>query len=236
MLQADSPPPFLFQSLLGKTIVFDDNEKSIIASLSPLEGGEWEDEFRDENTGKIFVKIGCDVLKSQREKLVKEIKAKLLNIQGPYCIYCGMHSDYCGNLQREHIAPKGKRHYPGFVFEPQNLCLACNTCNCELKREQDFGSGEKEEYLKNAFTIVHPYLDEFSDHIEFAVKGGKCLIKTKNKSPKGAQTITVFQLAGVARTMQRSGFLIMEDEQPSLEKDERLSKIFFNKYLPKQRI
>jgi uncharacterized protein (TIGR02646 family) len=235
MSQADNPSPFLFQSLKGKIINFSDDEKMIVAGLLPLEGGEWEDEFKDESTGKILVKAGCSILKSQREKLVKDIKAKLLEIQGSYCIYCGMHSDYCGNLQREHIAPKGKRHYPAFVFEPQNLCLACNTCNCELKREKDFASGEKEDYSKNSFAIIHPYLDDFFEHIEFAVEKGRCLIKTKNKSQKGAQTITIFQLAGVARTMQRSGFLTMEDNQPSIEKDERLSKIFFNKYLPKQR-
>ena len=36
-------PPFLFQTLKGKLIVFDDEEKAIIASMSPLQGGEWED-------------------------------------------------------------------------------------------------------------------------------------------------------------------------------------------------
>ena len=231
-----SDPPFRFQSLQGKLIAFDATEQAIIAGMSPLEGGEWDSTFEDGSTGKNVVKAGCTVLKSQRDKLVTDIKDKLLAIQGPYCIYCGMHTEHCGYLQREHIAPKGKKNYPAFAFEPLNLCLACNACNCELRREQDFGSGEKEDYIKNDFTIVHPYLDNFHDHIEFAVEKGRAIIKTKNKSKKGANTIIVFQLSSVARTTMRSGFLSIEDDEPSIQKDERLNKIFHSKYLPKQRI
>lgn len=235
MLPANNPP-FLFQTLQGKLITFNAAEQEIIKGLLPLEGGEWDSKFEDTITGSTVVKSGSIILKSQRDKLVTDIKNKLLAIQGPYCIYCGMHTEHCGYLQREHIAPKGKKNYPAFVFEPLNLCLACNTCNCELKREQDFGSGEKTDYVRNNFTIIHPYLDNFHDHIEFAVDKGRALIKTKNKSEKGAKTIMVFQLAGVARTTMRSGFLSLEDSNHSVEKDEKLNTILINKYLPKQRI
>lgn len=234
MSPIDDTLPFYFQTLQGKTIVFDASEQAIIAGLTPLEGGEWDDEVEDKSTGKILVKIGSVVLKSERKRVVDDIKAKLIVIQGPYCIYCGLHSDHCGNLQREHIAPKGKKHYPAFVFEPLNLCLACNRCNCELKRDKNVASGDKANYMNNTFSIVHPYFDDITEHLDVGVTNGKCLVKTKNKSTKGAETIRIFELASLAMTNKRSGLLMVQENDPGSKYDELLNKAIQNKYLPKK--
>ena len=120
--------PFLFQDLHGKKIYLNLKEKKIINELRPLAGGEWDG----------AIKKASSVRRTDRDKLKKSIKKKLLKIQGPYCIYCGLHQKHCGILHREHIAPKGAKYYPWFMFEVENLCLSCYHCNMELKGEQDF--------------------------------------------------------------------------------------------------
>ena len=212
MSKTSVQPPFKFQNLKGKKIKYSIAEKSVLKSLSPISGGEWE--------GKI--KAGCSVKRMDRDSLVTIIKTKLIKIQGSYCIYCGLHESYCGSkLQREHILPKGKKNYPAFAFEPENLCLACHRCNFELKGEVDLGSGNKSNYKKNNFKIVHPYFDDFNKHIELNVKGGKALIKKKPYSRKGKSTIELFELDSPERTTIRSGLIIIS-ENPIKSKYDKL--------------
>jgi len=191
--------PFNFQTLQGKNISYSDDEQAIIDGLKPLEGGEWEGAIKESSS----------VLRTNRDALKKSIKAKLEAIQSKYCIYCGLHEEYCGSiLQREHIAPKGKAYYPKFVFEPINLVLACHKCNFDLKGEIDIGSGDKDIYINNNFSIVHPYLDNIHDHIELNICNGQAIIRSKNNSKKGLATIRMFQLDSNARTLLRSGLLM----------------------------
>jgi len=205
--------PFKFQSLRGKSITYSDDELAVIEGLKPLEGGEW--------VGAI--KKTSNVRRMDRDALKDSIKAKLIVLQGKFCIYCGLHEDHCGSiLQREHIAPKGTEYYPGFMFEPKNLALACYRCNVEFKGETDIGSGEKLTYTDNDFSIVHPYLDNFHDHIELDIRNGQTLIRKKNNSDKGYATIKMFELDSPARTMLRSGLLINN----SIDFDTKYDKLF----------
>ena len=216
--------PIRFQSLKGKKIRFTKSEKKIIEGLKPFIGGEWE--------GKI--KYSSSVKRKDRDALRKDIKNKLTKIQGTYCIYCGTHEDHCGSkLQREHIAAKGKKYYPKFVFEPENLCLACHKCNVVLKGEIDVASGNKVNYKKNKFTIVHPYFDKLEDHIEVKVNKGQALIKKKPYSRKGKRTIELFELDSPQRTSLRSGLLISEEISFDDKYDDLLNEALKNKYVKK---
>lgn len=188
--------PFLYQSL-RTSISFNLAEQILINRLKPLDGSEWDGE----------IKTGCTVTKSERNKLVTDIKTKLELIQGNYCIYCGIHKDYRGHLQREHILAKSNKKYPNFMFEPENLVLACRICNMDLKRSKDFGSQERINYRKNSFSIVHPYIDDFNRHIKFTGSGHQVLIQKVPYSRKGKETIKVFELASVSRTAERSGLI-----------------------------
>ncbi len=214
--------PFLFQSLMGKQIKFTKSEQRVIDGLKPLVGGEWEDK----------IKVTSKIRRKDRDDLVTKIKAKLIKIQGRYCIYCGLHEEHCGRLEREHIAPKGKDSYPHFMFDPLNLCLACHHCNFDLKGEDDTISKPPIiEYNKNKFTIVHPYLDDFRLHITFAVKNGIALIQRKGKSTKGRRTIELFELDSPANTTKRSGLLIVR-EWPFKDKyDTMLEDALKKKYI-----
>lgn len=216
--------PLKFQSLIGKKIKFTKKEQKVIDGLKPFIGGEWE--------GKI--KSSSKVIRIDRDELRKKLKTKLIKIQGQYCIYCGLHESYCGSrLEREHIAPKGKKHYPNFVFEPENLCLACHKCNVVLKGEIDVASGEKNNYRMNKFSIIHPYFDSYDKHLEIKFTNGKAIIKKKPYSKKGKKTIELFELDSPQRTTQRSGILISTEIKFDSKYDDMLNKAINNKYLKK---
>lgn len=213
--------PFLFQSLKDKSITFTIAEQKFIDGLKPLIGGEWE--------GKI--KASSLTRRTDRDTVVKEIKDKLIVIQGSYCIYCGLHEDHCGQLEREHIAPKGTGCYPHFMFEPLNLALACHHCNCELKGEEDTISTESPIYKKCKFNIVHPYLDDYEKHIQFAVKNGRAIIKSIPWSRKGKATIKLFELDSVPKTDKRSGLLMVNNLNIEDKYDELLELALKSKYM-----
>jgi uncharacterized protein (TIGR02646 family) len=222
MSKISTQTPFKFQDLRGKKITYSATEKSVLKGLSPISGGEWK--------GKI--KTSSSVKRKDRDSLVKNIKTKLIKIQGSYCIYCGLHESHCGSkLQREHILPKGKKNYPAFTFEPENLCLACHRCNVELKGEVDLGSGNKSNYKKNNFKIVHPYFDDFSKHIELNIKGGKALIKKKPYSRKGKRTIELFELDSPERTTLRSGLIIISENPIKSKYDSLLNGALSKSYI-----
>lgn len=215
--------PFLFQSLKGKSISFSVIEQNIINGLKPLKGGEWD--------GKI--KTGCTVKRIDRNRVVTEIKNKLIKIQNSYCIYCGLHEEHCGRLEREHIAPKGIKSYPEFMFEPQNLALACHHCNVDLKGEYDTISKKSKTYSKCKFSIVNPYIDEIDKHIIFAVANGKTLLKWAPRSRKGKAHIKLFQLDSVPKTDKRSGLLIVSSLNVGTKYDSLLNSTLQKKFIRK---
>lgn len=212
---------FLFQNLVGKSISFSIIEQAVIDELKPLTGGEWD--------GKI--KSGCTVKRIERNAVVTSIKHKLLKIQDNYCIYCGLHEKHCGRLEREHIAPKGKASYPEFMFEPQNLTLACHHCNVELKSEYDTMSHKFKSYSKCKFKIVHPYFDPLEKHIIFAVKNGKALLKAAPYSRKGKNHIKLFELDSVPKTEKRTGLLMVESLKIESKYDKMLDEALNNKFV-----
>lgn len=213
--------PFLFQNLKGKSISFAADERIIIDGLKPLLGGEWD--------GKI--KNGCVIRRVDRNKVVTKIKEKLEKKQGKYCIYCGLHQDHCGRLEREHIAPKGTVSFPTFMFEPLNLVLACHHCNVDLKGEFNTISKFSTNYSKCKFNIVHPYLDEIEKHIVYAVDNGRALIKAAPWSRKGKKHIKLFELDSVPKTDKRSGLLIVSSLTISSKYDKILNSALNKKFI-----
>ncbi len=221
MSKKRSKAPFLFQSLKGKKIKFSRAEQVVIDGLKPLSGGEWEGAIKGTST----------VRRMDRDAVRIKIKDKLIKIQDRYCIYCGLHEDYCGTLEREHIAPKGTTSYPHFMFEPENLCLACHHCNFDLKGEVDTISKPSSVYKNNKFTIVHPYLNDFDSHITFVVKNGNAIIQRKPGSRKGKRTIELFELDSPANTDKRSGLLIKNEWTFKDKYDTMLEAALKRKYI-----
>jgi uncharacterized protein (TIGR02646 family) len=130
-----------------------------------------------------------------------EITTQMATIQNRRCAYCG--SKLSGDeLTRDHIAPK--EHYPQFTFFPANLVLACTFCNTECKKATDTVTVRDAVYENCTFLIIHPQLDEPTDHITFVGGVDKILIKVLNGSPKGRETVRIFRLASPDRTKRRA--------------------------------
>jgi uncharacterized protein (TIGR02646 family) len=211
--------PFRYQNLT-RTITFSAQEQAIINGLGQLNGSEWDGD----------IKAGCTITKAQRNKVTSDIKGKSEAIQGKYCIYCGIHEEYKGHLQREHILRKSATQYPNFMFEPENLVLACGHCNRDLKGLKDFGSGQRDNYQKNSFKIIHPHLDDFNNHIRFFGKGNQVLVQKIPYSRKGKKTIEVFELASVPKTTMRSGLIDQYEKYIDPKFNGPLNGVFDRKY------
>lgn len=148
----------------------------------------------------------------------KDVTALLLVEQSKRCAYCG------GRLfekkpHRDHIAPKEK--YKKWMFWPENLVLACFACNTDLKATFDPVVKEGATYRLTEFSIVHPYLDEPTHHINYAAAGLSILISPVNNSPKGLNTIQLFGLTDPERAKQRAKDLLLDSDAKHLYGDFR---------------
>ena len=112
------------------------------------------------------------------------------------CAYCrgDVSLKSAGNAHIEHIAPKSL--HLRFIFEPRNLCVVCSDCN-SIKRDQEVLNEVPDTLSKSysryprssgAFKIVHPFFDDYDDHI--LIKGRIYI----DKSAKGAFTISACKL------------------------------------------
>ncbi len=185
-----------FQNL-RHVIQYSRSEKVFITSLIPFQSVDWDKSLK--KTGR---PRGAQ---ANRDRLKDSIKRKLSVIQYPHCIYCGIHTELVGNLQRDHIAPK--EIYLEFIFEAENLVLACAGCNGFIKKNNfdTISRYNKNDYTKCTFKIIHPYRDRFQDHLDF---DENLFVKPKKYSRKGKLNISLFELDGVMQTMHRSAALI----------------------------
>lgn len=149
----------------------------------------------------------------QSKSFKKSVTELLLVEQLKRCAYCG------GRLfekrpHRDHIAPKEK--YKKWMFWPENLVLACFACNTDLKATFDPVVKEGSTYRLTEFSIVHPYLDEPTEHINYAADGLNILISPVNNSAKGLRTIQLFDLSNPERAKQRAKDLLFDEDAQHL--------------------
>jgi hypothetical protein len=161
--------------------------------------------------------ITINAMKSVKEK----IKQDLILIQNNQCAYCMKDLDdrtrTSDDLQldgdREHIAPKSI--HPEFMFEELNLVLACSVCNRTLKNDIDVISRKRADYSLCDFNIVHPYLNNYKDHIEF---DSDMIVCEGHITLKGFKTISIFKLDEPYLTKERAK-LYAHNNKASLEKE-----------------
>ena len=140
-----------------------------------------------------------------RNKFKDKLRDYLLIEQGGCCAYCGFGFETKGTAHRDHIAPKDL--FARFTFEVENLILACPVCNgLGMKKNVDTILASHTEYDQCTFKLVHPYYDEYDDHIE--LEEGNAIIKMK--TIKGEFTIDLFKLASVEKTTSRMQCIIFE--------------------------
>ncbi len=129
------------------------------------------------------------------------ITSQMAIAQSKRCAYCG--SRLLGEEHhRDHIAPK--ESHPEFTFIPSNLVLACYYCNSECKGTTDTISIKSADYSNCSFRIIHPIIDEPSDHIQFTGGEKQILVQVVAGSAKGTATVTMFRLDSPELTKQRA--------------------------------
>lgn len=133
---------------------------------------------------------------------VKEKIVSYLRDQINSCCYCqtSMHGWHNISKDPEHILPK--RHFPKFIFALPNLSVACKRCNMQIKN-QDYaffseGLGCVTPFNSSFYSIVHPNLDNYFDHIEIYSEVANGTLVTIyfpiEGSAKGKATYEYFQL------------------------------------------
>ena len=130
-----------------------------------------------------------------------DVTTQLHTKQGRRCAYCGSYL-FEENPHRDHIAPKSP--YFKWTFWPVNLVLACYACNTDRKKTFDTVAVIRPSYRRTQFRIIHPYFDNPNDHLTFIGHRGSILIKPRNGSEKGRETIELFDLMSPERAKQRA--------------------------------
>lgn len=160
-----------------------DDEKKAIAELEAkgLVPDDW-------NSGK-------NGIKSFKKNLRNDMYKKQNNL----CAFCRIHVPLaCVPMHREHIVYKNK--HPQWMFLPENLCIACPTCNEFKGTKEVLDNPDIKTYpnTSKGFKIIHPLYDKYSDHIEL-VNG----ILYRGKSAKGNFTIATCHLYRVGLAEER---------------------------------
>lgn len=133
------------------------------------------------------------------------VHAHGMDIQGKRCAWCTLAIGPEGRrtAHRDHIAPKAL--YAQWTFTAQNLILACEFCNgFSVKADLDTVRTVGTTYDKSEFLIVHPYLDEPANHIEFSDNDGNGGVLAVGKTDLGLWTIRELQLDSPGLTKERS--------------------------------
>lgn len=151
-----------------------------------------------------------------------EILIKGLVIQSNKCAWCTLPVGQEGRrtAHRDHIAPKAK--YPQWTFLPMNLVIACEYCNgFAVKGEADTVSVVTDIYEDCGFHLVHPYLDEPSNHLCFIFEGDGASVTIRSLSDKGGWTIEKLKLDTPGATMERAKEHLYQQRLSTLPQQQR---------------
>lgn len=128
------------------------------------------------------------------------LKEHMRLVQHNRCCYCKKELFHdIGEVDIEHVLSKSK--YPTFTFHPLNLALSCRSCNTKKGSKNVLVKSEISKYPvnSNAYSIVHPNIDNFSEHL--SINEGYVF---EALTSKGSHTITVCELFRLKEVMKRN--------------------------------
>lgn len=194
--------------------IYSEDEQQFIEGV----GGNW-----DNNSGEL-------------NGLKDKIKMHLENITGSECYFCKIKvEEGITSIQLDHILFKS--FYSNATFKPENLILSCGQCNTNKGEKEVLNDALRNinhsfnDYPLNSndYTIIHPYIDNYYEHIHFP---DGIFIEPVNNSLKGKETIRIYRLHRSAlmesRIRKRREFLsdMMDDEiERNNKMDSELEKL-----------
>lgn len=106
-------------------------------------------------------------------KFKAEIKKHYYRHQARRCCYCSIElAKAQDSYDAEHIIDKGT--HPQFMFEPNNLAIACKPCNRGKYQKHVLTTKITPLTVPTVsidYTIMHPHLDEWFDHFSYDTLG-----------------------------------------------------------------
>lgn len=137
--------------------------------------------------------------KSCFDAIKAAIKDDLRPKQSNKCCYCKWELGFdIKQVDVEHVVPKSE--YEKFTFRNNNLALSCPGCNTN-KSSQTVLKKTITNYPRTGvnITIVHPYFDNYSEHIE--IHNGAIY---EGVSSKGCETIKLCKLYRLKKVLQKT--------------------------------
>lgn len=160
---------------------FTEDEKCIIAECINEGGRVWENKKLDDIKTKIK-----DYYRHKHHEC---------------CCYChrNLHGEFSMVIDIEHILPKSL--FPKFMFDLENLNIACKRCNMNIKRDNtdfvvDINTIKSNYRQSHQYYFIHPNFDVYHDHMSYEchIKNHIKLIKYTHLSDKGKYTYEYFKL------------------------------------------
>jgi uncharacterized protein (TIGR02646 family) len=182
---------------LAKTVQFSAAHVVFLNSIKPWQKKHWDKSF------------GTPAQNATRNAIKEEIKTQLVTIQNNYCAFCGIDLDIVPNMHREHIAPQYK--HPTYIFEPENLVLACYYCNMHKNKKKTVIT-QTNIYKTELFKILHPHRDDFSAHLDCDTDNNDLVFTILD--PAGGKTQETIDCVGLAEPhlVTQRGAVILKKE------------------------
>lgn len=161
--------------------MYTENDLEVIATSKELGGDIWN------NENLIGIKA--------------RIKEYYLNYNNYECCYCRKNfiGEFSMVIDIEHILPKKK--YSDYMFDLENLNIACKRCNMNIKRDRtdfivDIATIIPDYKLSSKYYFIHPNFDNYFEHMDYfvVIKNEKKIIKYTPLSEKGKFTYDYFLL------------------------------------------
>lgn len=176
-----------------RTVLFTQPEINFLQSIIPWSKKKWSGSF------------GNVADHAFRNQIKAKIKTELAIIQNNYCAFCGLDLTLTYATHREHIAPQYK--HPYYIFEPENLVLACNFCNM-YKGKKLTVINDTRVYSTTTFKIFHPFRDDYSSHFQCDFQRRELIFTIISPDPEKAQrTIDCIGLNAPALITQRGAIV-----------------------------
>lgn len=182
---------------LPSTVQFSVAQTTFLDSIKPWEQKQWSKSF------------GTPVQHNSRNEIKTEIKSQLETIQDNYCAFCGLDLALAPDVHREHIAPQYK--HPTYIFEPENLVLACYYCNMHKNKKLTVTSATG-VYATETFKIHHPHRDDYNLYLSCNFNNNDLVFTIVN--PDGGKTQATIDCVGLAEPhlVTQRGAIILKEE------------------------